>query len=158
MAEGAEWKRVDELLAELERCNDVQARQNMSELVSALMSIHGEVLAALLPKLAERDLSDLRRDPRIESVLLLHGLHPDDVEARVEQALEKVRPSLRSHHGDVELLGIEEGKVRLKLSGTCHGCPSSATTFKNLLETAIQELVPEIDAIEVDGMVGRAQA
>ena len=70
-------------------------------------------------------------------LLLLHGLHPLDLEARVRQALDKVRPYLRSHGGNVELLGVDEGVVRLRLEGSCHGCPSSAATMRQTIEEAI---------------------
>ena len=52
------------------------------------------------------------------------GSIPPILESRVEQALERVRPYLRSHGGNVEMLGIAEGVVRLRMLGSCNGCPS----------------------------------
>ena len=88
----------------------------------------------------------------MSSLLLLYGLHPLDLEARVQQALEKVRPLLRSHGGNVELLGIADGVVRLRMLGSCHGCPSSAMTLKNAIEEAIYAAAPDATAIEVEGV------
>ena len=87
------------------------------------------------------------------SLLLLHGLHPLDLEARVRQALEQVRPYLRTHGGDVELLGVDDGVVRLRMQGSCHGCPSSAVTLKHTIEEAIYDAAPDVAAIEVEGVV-----
>ncbi|MDP3891809.1 NifU family protein [Nocardioides sp.] len=80
----------------------------------------------------------------------MHGLHPFGVEERVERALEAVRPYLGSHGGDVELLGVsEEGVVRLRLLGSCDGCPSSSVTLELAVEGAIHEAAPEVSAIEI---------
>ena len=85
------------------------------------------------------------------SLLLVHGLHPYDVETRVEQALDGVRPYLGSHGGDVELLGVtDDGVVRLRLLGSCDGCPSSSVTLKLAVEEAIEAAAPEVDGIEVE--------
>ena len=84
-------------------------------------------------------IDSLASDDLVASVMLLYGLHPLDLETRVLQALEQVRPYLRSHGGNVELLGVEEGVIRLRLQGSCHGCPSSAQTLKSTIEEAIAE-------------------
>lgn len=69
------------------------------------------------------------------------------------QALDKVRPMLHSHGGNVELLSIDDGVVRLRLQGSCHGCPSSAMTLKNSIEEAIYEFAPDIAELHVEGAV-----
>jgi Fe-S cluster biogenesis protein NfuA len=86
-------------------------------------------------------------------MLLLYGLHPLDLETRVVQALDKVRPSLNLHEGGVELIGISEGVVHLSLQGNCDGCASSAATLKQTIETAIYAAAPDVAAIEVEGVV-----
>jgi Fe-S cluster biogenesis protein NfuA/nitrite reductase/ring-hydroxylating ferredoxin subunit len=84
-------------------------------------------------------------------LLVVHGLHPYGVEERVERALAAVRPYLGSHGGDVELLGVsEEGVVRLRLLGSCDGCPSSSVTLDLAVEGAIHEAAPEVSAIEIE--------
>lgn len=151
--------RVDSLISALEGCTDPAVRESAHELVCTLMEFHADAIGRILEKVSESTSTDpglietMAQDPLVHGVLLLHGLHPLDTEARVHQALEKVRPSLRSHRGDVELMELDENRVKLRLIGTCNGCPSSASTFRNLLESAIQEMVPEIESIEVDGMV-----
>src|ERR687894_1696842 len=91
-------------------------------------------------------------DELVTHLLLLHGLHPLDVETRVVQALEEVRPYLRSHGGNVELLEIEGGVARLRLEGSCDGCPSSAVTLKLAIEEAVLKAAPDLERIEAEGV------
>ena len=92
----------------------------------------------------------------MSSLLLLYGLHPVDLETRVHQALDKVRPLLKSHGGNVDLLGIADGVVRLQLQGSCHGCPSSAQTLHNAIEAAIDEFAPDVVELKVEGVAVHA--
>ena len=64
-------------------------------------------------------------DELVSHLLLLHGLHPVSLGDRVLDALDEVRPYLESHGGDVELVGMEGPVVRLRMQGSCSGCPSS---------------------------------
>jgi Fe-S cluster biogenesis protein NfuA/nitrite reductase/ring-hydroxylating ferredoxin subunit len=98
----------------------------------------------------EPSLDALAEDDLVASLLLVHGLHPYDVTTRVERALAGVRPYLGSHGGDVELLGVDEDVVRLRMLGSCDGCPSSSVTLKLAVEGAIEAAAPEITAIEVE--------
>jgi Fe-S cluster biogenesis protein NfuA/nitrite reductase/ring-hydroxylating ferredoxin subunit len=96
----------------------------------------------------------LGQDPLVRSLLLLYGLHPDGLEARVQQALEKTRPYLNSHGGNVSLIGVDDaGAVTLRLEGSCHGCASSSATLKLAVEEAIYEGAPDVTAIHVEGAV-----
>jgi Fe-S cluster biogenesis protein NfuA len=94
-------------------------------------------------------------DDMIASVLILHNLHPQGFRSRITAALERVRPYLGSHGGDIELLVADErsGTVRLRLAGSCDGCPSSLLTVKNAVEAAIMKVAPDVTSIEVQGMV-----
>ena len=72
-------------------------------------------------------IDELGRDPLVSGLLLLHGLHPLDLEARVRNAIEEVKPRLGLHGGSVELLGITpEGRVQLKLKGIVTNVPPRA--------------------------------
>ncbi len=88
----------------------------------------------------------------LASLLVANGLHPDTVSVRIARALDGVRPFLAGHGGDVELLDIDEavGAVRLRLLGSCDGCPSSAITLRTTVERAIIEAAPEIVIIDVE--------
>jgi Fe-S cluster biogenesis protein NfuA len=91
-------------------------------------------------------------DELVSHLLLVHGLHPEDVETRVAQALEEVRPYLGSHGGDVELLGVADGIARVRLVGTCDGCPSSTATLRYAIEEAVAKAAPELDGVEAEGV------
>ncbi|MCZ2403493.1 NifU family protein [Paenarthrobacter sp. Z7-10] len=132
------------------------AHERAEELVRQVTDLYGAGLERILGVLSERGALDddtleaLCADELICGLLLVHGLHPQDVPARVSAALESVRPYLGSHGGDVELLGIDDdGVVRLRLLGSCHGCPSSSVTLKLAVEDAILSAAPEVTSIQV---------
>jgi Fe-S cluster biogenesis protein NfuA/nitrite reductase/ring-hydroxylating ferredoxin subunit len=154
----AEVARIESLLEELERLSDAVARERATQVVQALLELYGEGLERIVDVVAERD-SDgamavsLADDPLVSHLLLLHGLHPVPVDQRVRGALESVRPYLESHGGNVELLSVEEGVARLRLEGSCSGCPSSTMTLKLAIEKAIHEAAPDVDEVVADGAV-----
>jgi Fe-S cluster biogenesis protein NfuA len=149
-------ERVESLIHEVEEFPDPEARARTQEILRAVIELHGAGLERILDKLADagdaglRVIDSLAGDDLVGSILLLHGLHPLDLETRVRQALEKVRPLLRSHGGNVELLDLAGGVARLRMLGSCDGCPSSALTLKTAIEEAIYEKAPDVTAIEVD--------
>lgn len=67
---------------------------------------------------------------------------------QVGQVLEKIRPSLQADGGDVELVDIEDGVVKLRMRGACCGCPMSQMTLKNGIEKILKEEIPEIKSVE----------
>ena len=67
---------------------------------------------------------------------------------RVESVINRIRPAVQMDGGDIELVSIEDGIVKLRLVGACHGCPSSMMTLKAGIERAIQAEVPEVKAVE----------
>lgn len=66
---------------------------------------------------------------------------------KVEAALNKIRPALRADGGDVEVVEIKGGAVKVRLTGACGGCPMSTMTLKNAVEKVIKEQVPEIKQV-----------
>jgi len=152
----ATGERIDALL-DASGAGGVVARERAEELVRLVADLYGAGIERILDivyeagRLDDDVLSALAGDDLVASLLLVHGLHPYDVGLRVERALESVRPYLGSHGGDVELLGVsEEGIVRLRLLGSCDGCPSSSVTLKLAVEGAIEAAAPEIVGIEVE--------
>ncbi len=67
---------------------------------------------------------------------------------QVQQVLEKIRPSLQADGGDVELVDIEEGVVKVRLQGACAGCPMSQMTLKNGIERILKQEIPEVKSVE----------
>ena len=151
-------ERLDALLQEAERFADPAVLKRVREIVQVILDLHGFGLERLLEHVTETAangravLEACAADDIVAGLLLLHGLHPLDLEARLHQALESVRPYLHSHGGNVELLGFQSGVVRLRLQGSCHSCPSSAVTMQQTIEEAIYARAPEVTAIEVEGM------
>ena len=153
---GATGERIDALLT-ASATGGVVARERAEELVRLVTDLYGTGLEQMMEILHEAGHLDddvLRRlasDELVSGLLLVHGLHPYGVEQRVEEALESVRPYLGSHGGDVELLDVtDEGTVRLRLLGSCDGCPSSSVTLKLAVEGAIESAAPEVESIEVE--------
>ncbi|MDQ3813465.1 MAG: NifU family protein, partial [Armatimonadota bacterium] len=157
--------RIEGLVHEIEAIADPALQATARELVQTLLALHGAGLARMLNIIAQAGaagsamMDDLARDDLVGSLLLLHGLHPLDLETRVRQALDTVRPDLGSHGGHVELLGVTtEGAIRLRLEGNCHGCASSRATLQHAIEEAIYAAAPDVTAIEVDGTVENESA
>lgn len=152
----ATGERIEQLLEASSAAGPV-ARERAEELVRVVVELYGAGLERLLEiaydagQLTDELLDRLADDELVASLMLVHGLHPHDVHTRVERALEKVRPYLGSHGGDVELLEVtQEDVVRLRMLGSCDGCASSAVTLQLAVEGAIAELAPEVVGIEVD--------
>lgn len=143
---------VERGLEQLEALPDPVARATALSVVQALLDLYGAGLERIVEEVAARDLDGsaaeaLTGDELVSHLLLLHGLHPVAVEERVRGALASVRPYLESHGGDVSLLAVEDGVVRLRLVGSCSGCPSSTMTLKLAIENAIHRAAPEIEEV-----------
>lgn len=150
-------ERIEELLAAL-RARGGAAADTAEELVRLLVGMYGDGLAAIMAALAEEGgtgravVDRLTADPLVEGLLLLHGLHPLGVDERIQRALDRVRPYLGSHAGGVQYLGVRDGVARLRLEGSCHGCPSSTVTVRLAIEGAVQDAAPEVTEVVVEGM------
>jgi Fe-S cluster biogenesis protein NfuA/nitrite reductase/ring-hydroxylating ferredoxin subunit len=149
--------RMEALLGEIETLSDPNARSKAAEVVGVLLELYGEGLARMMEVVAEgeereRTFDAFAEDELVSHLLLLHGLHPLDLKTRVVRALEEVRPYLLSHGGNVELLGVEEGVARLRMQGSCSGCPSSTVTLKLAIEEAIQKTAPDLERIQAEGV------
>lgn len=152
----ATGERIDALL-DASASGGPIARERAEELVRLVADLYGLGLERVMSilydtgHLDDEALAALAADELVASLLLVHDLHPYDVVTRVEQALVGVRPYLGTHGGDVELLDVsDEGVVRLRLLGSCDGCPSSSVTLKLAVEGAIEAAAPEITSIEVE--------
>jgi Fe-S cluster biogenesis protein NfuA len=147
--------RIEQLLDELRSTADPRTCDRAEELLRLVSELYGAGLARVV-ELALESAPDVMEafvgDDLVASLLLVHGLHPESLGSRVESALAGVRPLLGAHGGDVELLEIDAdaGSVRLRLLGSCDGCPSSSITLQLAVERAIVEAAPEILRIEVD--------
>jgi Fe-S cluster biogenesis protein NfuA len=149
---------VEALLDRLDALPDAAARETATATVQALLALYGEGLRAVVERVGPAQARALAQDELVSHLLLLHGLHPVPVEQRVRDALAGVRPYLESHGGDVELLGVAEGVVRLRLEGSCEGCPASAMTLKLAIEEAVRAAAPDVERVEAEGVDDPAHA
>jgi Fe-S cluster biogenesis protein NfuA/nitrite reductase/ring-hydroxylating ferredoxin subunit len=151
----AQWRTAGEriqTLLDASSSGGAVARERAEQLVREVTDLYGAALARMMDVAlaADPDLADrFAADDLVASLLLVHGLHPYDVERRVSDALDGVRPYLGSHGGDVSLLGVADGVVRLQFQGSCKSCPSSSVTLELAVEDAVRAAAPEIEAIEV---------
>jgi Fe-S cluster biogenesis protein NfuA/nitrite reductase/ring-hydroxylating ferredoxin subunit len=154
--------KIEGLIRKIETLPDPEARASAVALVQALMEFHGAGLERLMEIIAESGeggyavFDRFAADDLVSGLLLLYGLHPLPLETRVTQALDKVRPYLDSHGGNVELLGITDGVVRLRMQGSCKSCPSSSMTLKLAIEEAIYAAAPDVLTIEAEGVEEQA--
>ena len=70
------------------------------------------------------------------------------MEEKVTKVLEKIRPSLQADGGDIELVAVEDGVVKVKLTGACVGCPMSQMTLKNGVERLLKSEIPEVVEVQ----------
>ncbi|MDQ6772028.1 MAG: NifU family protein, partial [Candidatus Dormibacteraeota bacterium] len=145
-------RRVEALVQEVQGLGDEDARASAVGAIQAVLDLHGLGLERILAQAGPELSSRLAADEAVAGLLLLHGLHPVALEDRVRGALDKVRPYLASHGGGVEVLGFDEGVVRLRLEGSCHGCASSTATLRDAIEKAILEAAPDAAALQVEGV------
>ncbi|MFJ1762533.1 NifU family protein [Amycolatopsis sp. NPDC088138] len=147
---GQVGERIERLLGEFSG-PDAEVAE---ELVHTLLEFYGAGLERIV-EIVDRPLLDrLAEDDHVRGLLVLHDLHPKSTHERVAEALDKVRPFLGSHAGDVELVEIDsEGVLKLQLQGTCDGCPSSTVTAKYAIEKVVREAAPEISDVVVAGVV-----
>ena len=144
----AAGEQVEALLAELRSQAGPQAAATAEELVGCLVELYGAGLARIIELVGEPEVMDkLVADPLVESLLLVHDLHPLEVSARVRRAVEEVLPQLGSHAGEVEYLGLDEaGVLRLRLvQGGC-----SADTVRDLISSAVAAAAPEAAGVDIE--------
>ncbi len=145
--------RVEELLAQVGELGGRQAAATAEELVRVLVEYYGQGLERVADLVGPDAVRSLTADPHVSTLLVLHGLHPLDVDTRIEQALDSVRPYLGSHAGGVSYLGVDENDVaHLRLQGSCSDCPSSTVTVKMTIEAALLAAAPELQGIDVEGV------
>ncbi|HEX4000308.1 MAG TPA: NifU family protein [Pirellulales bacterium] len=150
---------IEELVQEIQAGADPAFRDRALKLVELLLEVHGAGLNRMMELTCDSAaggdplIAGFAADPLVASLLLLHGLHPLDFETRVRKALDEVRPYLQSHKGNVELLGVDDGVIRLRLDGSCNGCPSSSLTLKLAIEEALAQHAPDAAGLTVEGVV-----
>ena len=153
-----EGQRIQELVEKIGTLHDPAARRMLQECLESVLSFYGHGLERILELIDQagpdgQKVGDaLVHDPGVRGLLLIHGLHPISLEERLLEALDKVRPYMESHGGDVELLSLENDYAKLRLQGHCKTCPSSTVTLELAVRAAIEEACPDLAGFEVEGI------
>jgi Fe-S cluster biogenesis protein NfuA len=136
---------------------DPSVRATVQELVELIMSLQGAGLERMLELIdstgdaGEAIRRKLCNDDLTSSLLILYGLHPMTLEARVAQALDKLRSRLRPLDADVELLSVQDGAIRLRVRADGQGCGSTAQSVKEMVEKAVYAAAPDLTSLTIDG-------
>ncbi len=149
--------RLEELLADIEDL-DGPVRDRVFELLDGVDAVHRMAITRLADNLGARLLTLRRGDAAVDWLFEAYGVGVDDVDA-ASAALDPVRPYVHEHGGDVEVLGVQHGVVRVRLLGACSGCTSAAETLRHGVEEALRENLPGFVAMEVapdDGAASHA--
>jgi Fe-S cluster biogenesis protein NfuA len=153
-------ERVEALLAELGSQAGPQVAATAEELVSCLVELYGAGLAEIVKIIGEdaeedgsgqRLTAKLAADPLVESLLLLHDLHPMPVADRVRRAIDAVMPQFGSHAGQVGFRGVDDaGVVHLSLERGGHGCQSSSGAVQEAIKQAVADAAPDTAGVDIE--------
>jgi Fe-S cluster biogenesis protein NfuA len=152
-----DMQRIGGLVQEIESIADPAVRAATRDLVQSLMDLHGAALEKALEIVAETGepgltiIDRLGRDSLVSSVLILYGLHPEDLETRVVKAVDKVRPQMRKQGCEVELLGVNDGAITLRVETGSHTCGSTGKTLQATLEGAMYDAAPDLISLVIEG-------
>jgi Fe-S cluster biogenesis protein NfuA/nitrite reductase/ring-hydroxylating ferredoxin subunit len=151
--------RVQELTGRLEDLDDVACRELAEELTGAVVQMYGAGLERIVELIEDEETRGrLAADELVAGLLMIHDLYPVPLEERVTQALDSVRPYMESHGGNIELLGFEDGVVKLRLEGSCKSCRASSSTLELAVRQALQEAAPDLLGMDVQGVVEEERA
>jgi Fe-S cluster biogenesis protein NfuA len=162
LATGSEFqeqvRQLGKLIAQFDQMPEGPQKTACKELVHLLMDVHGAGLERIMEIVFESGgsgpaiIDELGCDTITGSLLLLYTLHPDDLETRVNRAIENMRPRLRKLSCSVDLAGIVEGAVRIRVATGGHSCGSSTKDVRAIVEEGIYELAPDVASLEILGL------
>jgi Fe-S cluster biogenesis protein NfuA/tetratricopeptide (TPR) repeat protein len=146
-------RRADEALEAVRALEDEPARAKALALKDALEALTRSGLVALVRAVREDErgrelLRAALERPEVYALLTMHGIIRPSSAHRVAAVIEELRPGVRSHGGDVELVRVEGNVAIVRMSGACSGCGSAAQTLKVGIEAAVCARVPEIVRVE----------
>ncbi len=162
MATGSEFQdqvqQLGKLITQFDQMPEDPQKTACKELVQLLMDVHGAGLERIMEIVFDSSsagpaiIDELGRDTITGSLLLLYSLHPDDLETRVDRAIEIMRPRLRKLSCGVDLAGIVEGAVQVRVTTSGHSCGSSTKDVRAIVEEGIYEFAPDVASLEVLGL------
>ena len=133
-------------LERMEEIQDEKTREEVFAFLEGIDVLHRQGLGRILDLIAslggQQAVKRIAQDPIVRTLLEMYDLPEADERTQVERVLEDVYPYFQSHGGKLDLLGVENGRVRVRLSGSCEGCPETATTLQRVVEEALREGFP----------------
>jgi len=151
-------QKIGGLVHDLETIADPASRAAAKELVQLLMDLHGAGLERIMEVVFQsgeagaKIIDDVGQDPLVSSLLVLYGLHPDDLQTRVERKLKQIVSKLHKMGAEASLVDVVDGKVRLWASLNTHSCGSTARTVQTTLEESIYEAAPDLSSLVIEGL------
>lgn len=149
-------RRIEALIDALDSVPDPRAREPARALLELVLDLHGLALARAMAIVAGEGgalVARLAEDPHVRAVLLLHGLHPEETEARVRGAVESLRAPLAARGAAIVFVQVSASRARLHLlPADPAGCDSD--TIRGEIETALVNAAPELEDIVIEGLDG----
>ena len=150
-------QQIGELVRELDSAGDPAFRTRVKQLVQLLMDLHGRGLERMLEIVFESGkagvsiIDEMGQDSLVSSLLILYGLHPEELQARVARKLDELRSKICKMGAEVNLLGAENGEVRVRVRMERHACGSTAQSIRTVVEEAIYDAAPDLKSLVIDG-------
>jgi Fe-S cluster biogenesis protein NfuA len=152
-------RQLGTLVGELDAMPGDGSNTAARELVQLLMEVHGTGLNRLLEivyesgESGEAIIAKAGEDPIVRHLLVLYSLHPEPMESRVLKALDAAAPRLRKMDSEVELIGISDGAVQVRVTTAGHGCGSTARSAQSIVEEMTYDMAPDLTSLEILGPV-----
>jgi hypothetical protein len=145
-------QRLAAIVEQLESAGDPNTRAMAKELLESLMALHGAGLERILEIGGEEVVAKCGQDEVVSSILLLYGLHPDNLATRAERALDKSRSVLESHGALAQLKSIgDDGTITVLLHHKPNGgCGATGAGARSVLEANLQNAAPDARSILIE--------
>jgi Fe-S cluster biogenesis protein NfuA len=138
--------RVESLLERLDGLDET-ARSLATDVLQAVVDLHGEALARLVGHVPAETLA---ADEVVAHVLLLHGLHPVDLASRVSGALQALRPMLATHAAEASLTSLDDGVARVRLRTGGQAGMAGTASLRRAVQEALQRAAPDLAGLEIE--------
>jgi hypothetical protein len=162
VANGTEFqeqvRQLGQLMTQFDQMPENPQKTACKQLLQLLMDVHGAGLDRMMEIVFENDaagpaiIDKLGQDSITSALLLLYSLHPDDLETRVNRAVERMRARLRKVSYGVDLARIDEGAVEIRVTSSGHTCGSTAKDVRAVVEEGVYELAPDVTSLEIRGL------
>lgn len=157
-------RQLGKLIIQFDEMPESPQKTACREVVQLLMDVHGAGLSRMMEIVFESEglgpaiIDKIGHDTITSSLLLLHSLHPDDLETRVHKAMERIAPRLRKVSCSADLVQMQEGIVRVRVTTGDHTCGSSANDVRAIVEEGVYELAPDVASLEILGLEERSNS